>query len=132
MHSTKKCAARTPARIRSASEMRADGGPQVAEAVAPRAGARHRLEVVLEHEALGRRHRRARLVLVGAAGERQQLPHPLDDAVGRLAGRQSRRCSVDAELFAQAAEDWPVRRLVPRAQHLPDELVLPSRASAQR
>ncbi len=70
----------------------ATGGlAEVAERVAALGARVHAVDVVLEHQALGRGHRRLRLVLVGALGEGEELRDPLEhlDGLG-VTGRRRR------------------------------------------
>ena len=87
------------------------------------------LDVVLEQQPLRRRHRRLRLVDVGALGEGEQPRDAVADPAllfGSL-GRRSVRCAggraVDAEPIAYGAERRTVRGLAALGQHLADVLM---------
>ena len=71
----------------------ARGPPQVAEAVSMPQLARGDIEVVLEHQALRRGHRRLGFVHVGALGEREELGDALEEPrlLGVAPGHGARR-----------------------------------------
>jgi hypothetical protein len=122
---TKKyCVSRT---ITSASARVARRSAQVPYLEAAVRARGRRLDVVAEHQLVRLAHRHLGLVLVRAAGEREQLADPLEHAV-RLGGglhrhRGARGARVDPALGAHAPERLAVRRLVVGAQHLVDVLV---------
>src|SRR4051812_37409308 len=87
---------------------------EVTEIVHGARRAREAVEVVLEHQALRRAHRRLRLVLVRALGQSEQLRYAFEHVLFRraLAARGARGARVDAALRANAAERRAVRRFV--------------------
>ena len=142
MASTKKCLPRIIATRRSCSPTRPGRPAEVSEAVLARRAAPHDVEVVLEHQALRGRHRRLRLVAVGALGEREEARDPRHDllldrvslgaagatapvARGLRSGarRHPGGSRVDPEARACVAEGGAVRGLADLAEDLVDVLV---------
>jgi hypothetical protein len=86
------------------------------------------VDVVAQHQPVGRAHRRLGLVLVGAASQRQELADALEHAIaGRavavLGHRRAVGAGVDAALVAHPLEGRAVGVLAAHRQHLVDVLV---------
>ena len=85
------------------------------------------LDVVAQHQLVGLAHRDLGLVLVRAAGQREQLADPIEHAIARggVGGddRRTAGAAIDAEVRAQLAEGLAMGGLAVDLQDLVDELM---------